>query len=189
MKTIPKDEKVLRYLNDVFDTTYNPIITDGLMSRLRNERGIVHLLSESLIPRNHPYESGGICQGRIVANLIPFLRAFQRKDEIVFLFVDACGNKADPCIIEGNVRNIIFCENRPFYYATPFDSIECLEGSFLEAYTAQPSFGLIIKGGYVFTEWQDITEATLRNIVKDTIAIIATAFDGEACLVYEFQNP
>ena len=188
MKTIPKNEQVVRYLNDVFDTTFNPIITDELMPRLKNEPGVVHLLTDSLIPQNHPYEVGGIRSGGIMVNLIPFLHVFRCRTDIVFLFVDACARKTDPCISEYNVRNTIFCNDRPFCYATPFDTKEYLEATIRSAYMAMPSFGLIIKGEYVFTDWQDISESTLRSIVKDTIAIIATVFDGEAYLVYEFKT-
>ena len=52
---------------------------------------------------------------------------------------------------------------------------------------AGPQYGFIIRGNYVFSEWQDITESTLRDILKDTIAIIATMLDGDAYLVYEFK--
>jgi hypothetical protein len=58
------------------------------------------------------------------------------------------------------MRNVVFCNDRPLYYATPFDSAEHLEATVRMASCAGPSFGLIVKGRYAFAEWQDITEGS-----------------------------
>jgi len=186
MKTIPKDEKTIQYLNDVFDVAYNDIVTNELMTRLRNQDGVVHLLTDCEIPPNHPYEAGGISKHPRMTYLIPFLQAFQRENDILFLFERPDTRKTHPCMIRCKECNIVFYNDRLFYFATPFDSAKHLETTIRMA-EAGPSYGLIVKGYYVFSEWQDITESILRDILKDTIAIIATMLDGDAYLVYEFK--
>ena len=191
MKILLKNEKIIRYLYDAFSIARNAtIFINELMPRLDNQDGIAYLLVNCEIPPNHELEWGYIGEHNSVGNTIYFLQTFRREKDILFLFADANFIKTDPCWErKRNIeRNVIFYENHPFYFATPFNSTEYLRTTLKNANCSLPSFGFIIKGDYIFHDWQDITETTLRKILKDTIAIITTVFDGEAYMVYEFQN-
>ena len=188
MKTLPKSEKITRYLKDVFDVTGNAIITGALMERIKNQEGLVHLLIDCEIPPNYKFEWGGINNSSFSGFLIQFLHTFRQEKDVLFLFVKSNSLKSYPCWDWIPERNVVFCDKHPFYFATPFDSDEYLQATLRRSGNAGPSFGLIVKGNYVFSEWQDITKSTLRKILKDTLAIIATVFDDEAYLVYEFQK-
>ena len=188
MKTLPKNAKIIRYLKDTFDVTHNELITNEMMKRLKKKDGVAHVLVNRKIPPKHKFEWGGVSQYTCETEAISFLHALQREKDILFLFAVANFLKTDPFWEWVPERNVIFCDNHPFYFASPFDSDEHLKATLRRSGNAGPSFGLIVKGDYVFTEWQDITESTLRNILKDTIAIITTVFDNEAYLVYEFQK-